>query len=193
MVCQHLCPWASLPSWASPPCFGLTAHTDECCSHGKGFVGPLFTAVNNGKLKSAFRRLLGFDLFWFWFFWFWFGFIFLMDNLCSYHMIFFVVVFVSIWLFPPLCFLLPLGGSHLLCDHACVQGMQSAQNEPRWWTPSFPGDFFFPALAVAAILHCSFSPEGRWDAASKAKVNVITWKSWKGAMFLRRVASSLLQ
>lgn len=63
-----LCPWASLPSWASPSCFGLTAHTDECCSQGKGFVGPLFTAVSNGKLKSAFKRLLGFGLFWFCFF-----------------------------------------------------------------------------------------------------------------------------
>lgn len=58
LVC--LCPWAALPSWASPPWFSLTAHTDECCSHGKGFIGPLFTAVNDVKLRSAFKRLLGF-------------------------------------------------------------------------------------------------------------------------------------
>lgn len=155
------------------PCPAEPALPASACSHGSVLLpwkrvcrAPVYCS-KQCKAEISFQEAAWFCfvlvsfLFLFFFFKFCFGFIFLIDNLCSYHMIFFVVVFVSIWLFPPLCFLLPRGGSHLLCDHACVQGMQSAQNEPRWWTPSFPGDFFFPALAVAAILHCSFSPEGR--------------------------------
>lgn len=64
-ACAHELPCPPEP--ALPASAWLLTQMDER-SHGKGFVGPLFTAISNVKLKSAFRRLLGFGLFWFLFF-----------------------------------------------------------------------------------------------------------------------------
>lgn len=71
-----------------------------------------------------------------------------------------VMIIVSVCPHPSFGSSLLLGGAHLLCGNAWAPGVQSAENAPCLWTPLYMGEFF-PALAAAGNLHCSYSQEDK--------------------------------
>lgn len=83
-----------------------------------------------------------------------FFFFLLMGQCCS------VMIIVSVCPHPSFGSSLLLGGAHLLCGNAWAPGVQSAENAPCLWTPLYMGEFF-PALAAAGNLHCSYSQEDK--------------------------------